>query len=390
MKHDKVVLEILVCEFRNHLKRIKFTDFIWVIVGGTVFLISGLIDLADTLNLLAGSWLQQPAHWWIALTISEAILGLLLESRVTKSAQTVAFSPYLSPLPLSFNARRRMVSVASSSIGILLAGISAASASVVAARLHFPSATATAFASFIIFLLGFSASLLFRLALMRVHASGLRSETRALGTFEVPVPMLKLLDRSTPRWLGTWALSMPAGKLKLTPRIFIWAFILSIAITLSVASSFATHQAAPASITAIGVGLAVFMLTLRCDPLASPVLRSSSQSLASSWLRLLRLPLVASVLAFAVPASAAIAAEPSAWIIPIGAIFPDLILCSMYGVFAAYFVKVPRLAMVIFVIVLAYTGYEYIEYRQPVLAAPVLLTWWLWRLTARRYRNGQF
>ncbi|MBZ9962148.1 MULTISPECIES: hypothetical protein [unclassified Mesorhizobium] len=68
-------------------------------------------------------------------------------------------------------------------------------------------------------------------------------------------------------------------------------------------------------------GLLIFMLSARFHPLGSPVLRTAPLGFTRAWLRLTRLPLQLSVAYFLLPAGAALAAEPSAWAMPLASGF---------------------------------------------------------------------
>ncbi|RUU84778.1 hypothetical protein EOD03_11240, partial [Mesorhizobium sp. M7A.T.Ca.TU.009.01.1.2] len=147
-------------------------------------------------------------------------------------------------------------------------------------------------------------------------------------------------------------------------------------------------SAVPAAMAALTGGLAVFMLSARFHPLGSPVLRTAPLGFARAWLRLVRLPLQLSVAFFLLPAGAAMAAEPSAWAMPLASGFWLLALNGAYAVFAAYFMTAPFVAALSFLSAIAYTSYESLEYGRTVLIGFAALVLFLWHRAQQRYRHG--
>ena len=154
------------------------------------------------------------------------------------------------------------------------------------------------------------------------------------------------------------------------------------------AASLAQHHAAPAALTAVSGGLLAFMLSLRCFPLASPVLRTAPLGFTHAWLRLLRLPAVLSVLFFALPSGAALAAEPGSWPAVAGGGFELLVLNTAYAIFAAYFATAPLSAAISFIVAVVYAAYEWLEYGQSILLAFAALIALLWHRARWRYYHG--
>jgi hypothetical protein len=130
------------------------------------------------------------------------------------------------------------------------------------------------------------------------------------------------------------------------------------------------------------------MLSARFHPLGSPVLRTAPIGFTRAWLRLLRLPLQLSVAFFVLSAGAALAAEPTAWAMPVASGLWLLILNGAYAVFAAYFVTAPFVAALSFLSAIAYTSYESLEYGRTMLFGFAALVLWLWHSGYRRYRHG--
>jgi hypothetical protein len=135
-------------------------------------------------------------------------------------------------------------------------------------------------------------------------------------------------------------------------------------------------------------GVGVFMLSLRCHPLGAPVLRAAPLSFTRAWARLLRLPMVLSVMFFILPASAALAAQPTVWAMPVGSGLGLLILNGIYAVFAAYFMTAPIVAAASFLAAIAYATYEYLEYGNTVLIGFAALVALLWHRARKRFYHG--
>jgi hypothetical protein len=172
------------------------------------------------------------------------------------------------------------------------------------------------------------------------------------------------------------------------PTVLAWVLLIGITASIAVATSFSRHAAAPAAIGGLAAALAAFMLSLRCRPLASPALRSLPLGFARAWLRLLRLPLLLSGLVFVLPAGAAVAAEPAAWMAPVHAGLGLLLLNAIYTVFAAYFLMAPLVAALGFFAALLYAEYQSVEFGRAVYLGLFLLVGWLWYRARRRYYRG--
>ncbi|RWL38664.1 MAG: hypothetical protein EOR61_32980, partial [Mesorhizobium sp.] len=66
---------------------------------------------------------------------------------------------------------------------------------------------------------------------------------------------------------------------------------LAVAAILGAWASLAGRTAGPAAVAGLAGGILVFMLSLRCQPLGSPVLRTAPIGFTRVWLRLVQLPL---------------------------------------------------------------------------------------------------
>jgi hypothetical protein len=200
--------------------------------------------------------------------------------------------------------------------------------------------------------------------------------------------MLRHVDRARPAWLGAWAWNLPAGQVIPSWRVTTATMALGLAAAVSITTTLVQHQVALGAITGLVGGLLVFMLSLRCHPLDSPVLRTAPIGVAHAWLRLLRLPFILSTTFFLLPAGAALAAEPSSWTIPAASGLWLLVLNGIYAVFAAYFLNAPLVATISFLAAIAYTFYESLEYSHTVVIGLAALVLWLGYRTRQRYYYG--
>ncbi|MEK8121669.1 hypothetical protein WOB59_00690 [Methylocystis sp. IM4] len=196
------------------------------------------------------------------------------------------------------------------------------------------------------------------------------------------------MDKMNPAWAGSWAWNLTDGRLWFTVWNVGLAILLSLGALISMAASLAQHWALPAAVTGVLGGLLIFMASLRCQPLGSPVFRSAPIRFVRVWLSMLRLPAALSALFFVFPAGAAIAAEPSAWTLPVGGGVGLLMLNTAYAIFAGYFISAPAVAALTFVAALAYAEYETLEYGRTLLLSFIALLAWLWFRARRRFYHG--
>jgi len=387
MRHDTFVLSLIWREIRNSVKSANLSDLAWVVLGGTAFLAYGAGVAVVTLRRGSETLRARQEPWIIALLAAFA-LGLAGGVILSKLAWSRAYAPFLKALPLSIGERRRMAAVAALSIGapfVLLAGVVVSSACLLVDK---PYAAAWGFGVGVTFAAGFVAGLFPRLFVANSDAPNDLSTPFANAAKSIPVLWLDKFDCAAPRWLGVWACGLPAGKMRLTGRLLATSFLFVLAAALAIGASLARHQAAPAAAAATIGGLIAFMVSLRCHPLGSPVLRTTPLTFQSACLRLSRLPLVLSAVCFVAPASAAVIAEPSAWTTPVASGLGLLILNGLYAIFAGFFTNAPHLAALAFFIAVAYTGYESLEYGGAVIIGFAALIALLWHKSLRRYRHG--
>jgi hypothetical protein len=301
-------------------------------------------------------------------------------------ARAKANAPFLQPLPLSLAARRRAALLAASCLGISLAVIVAGLIWLAGVIVAIDAPAGEAVRTAAAFALAFAAVTFRMVAGMRRPAdiaTPAHASQRGLH-----LPPLDHLDRARPRWLNAWAWRLPAGRILIAAPWIVACLAVAIVMVLATGASIASRHATPAAAAATIGGIAVFMLGLRCHPLRSPVLRTAPIGFTKAWLRLMRLPLLLSIVFFSLPASAAVAVEPSAWPMSVGCMLMLLVLNGAYGVFAAYFATAPFTAALSFVLALAYAYYESLEYGRTVLLGLAGLIALLWHQTRRRYRNG--
>lgn len=387
-RHDPLVLTLLRLELRGALRSMRWSDAAWIVLGGGGLLAYGIADLL--LALLARAPLLREFHvlWTVGIPTMALTLGMvagLMSGRITASR---AAAPFLKALPLSISARRRMAIVAALPIGFALAIATGGLTSLACVLIAKPEPAAWALGASAVFASGFAAGMAFRVIVAfrgdPVQASHAQPANRKI----LPVPGLGALDRAGLAWVGAWAWGLPAGGVRPTLRLLAGAVFFGSAAVLSIGASLARHDAVPAALAGLGGGLALFMLSLRCRPLGSPVLRTAPLGFTRAWLRLLRLPFLLSAVFFALPASAAVAAEPSAWAMPLAGGLGLIVLNGTYAVFAAYFMTAPLAAALSFFAALAYANYESLEYGRTVYVAFAALVALLWSRARRRYYHG--
>ncbi len=387
MRHDTFVLSLIWRETRNSVKSANVSDLAWVVLGGSAFLAYGAGNAVVALRR-GSETLHVRQEPWIIVLLAAFALGIAGGVILSKVAWSRAFAPFLKALPLSISERRRMAAVAALSIGapfVALAGVVIGSACLLVDK---PYAAAWGFGAGMSCAAGAVSALFLQLFVANNDAPDDLSTPFANAAKSIPAPWLAMFDCAAPAWLGAWACGLPAGKMRLTARLFVTSFLFVLAAALAIGASLARHQAAPAAVAGMIGGLIAFMISLRCHPLGSPVLRTTPQGFMSVWLRLLRLPLVLSAVCFVAPASAAVIAEPSAWTTPAASGLCLLMLNGAYAVFAGFFLNAPLVAALSFFIALAYAGYEFLEYGDTVIIGFAALIALLWHKSLRRYRHG--
>lgn len=386
MRHDGLVLTLLWREVLGGMRAMRRRDLAWIALGGGALLAYAIADIVVGLHAAAATLRQAQALWMFGLPATVLCLGFLAGSAVAGLSLSRAFAPFLKALPLSLRARRRIAVVAIVSVGTPLAVTVAVAVGLGCAVIEKPLAPAWGLGAALLFSTGFGAAAGWRLRSgrdpIRFRAGASPEEAGFARSW------LRHFDRAKPAWLSSWAWSLPSGHLRLSWRLTGAAVLLGLAAGLAAATSLIHHNAAPAAFAGLTGGLLVFMLSARFHPLGSPVLRTAPIGFTRSWLRLLRLPLQLSGAFFVLPASAALAAEPSAWAMPVASGLWLLILNGAYAVFAAYFMSAPFVAALSFLSTIAYTGYESLEYGRTVLLGFAALVLWLWHSAYRRYRHG--
>jgi hypothetical protein len=386
MQSDRLVLYLLLRDLSAAVRGMRRGDLAWLVLGGGLLVAYGVADIVFALAGRAEMLRHARLIWTVEAPAAAAVLGLLLGLAASRMARAKAQTPFLRPLPLSLAARRRAVLLATSCFGISLAMVVAGLTGLAGLIVAVDDPVASGLRAAAAFALSFAAAAFRTLAGMRAPADSPGPARESQRGFHLSA--LRCLDHATPRWLNVWAWRFPAGRILIAAPWIIACLAVSIAMVLATGASFATRQAIPAATAATLGGIAVFMLALRCHPLRSPVLRTAPIGFTRAWLRLMRLPLLLSVVFFSLPASAAVAIQPSAWPMSVGCVLMLLVLNAAYGVFAAYFAMAPFTAALSFVMAIAYAYYESIEYGRTVLLGLVGLIALLWHQARRRYRNG--
>ena len=386
MRHDRLVLTLLRRELLAGLRSMRRRDLAWIALGGSALLAYAIADIVVALQAAAAALRRAQALWLLGLPTALVGLGGLSGSALAGLCLSRAFAPFLKALPLSSGELRRMAAVAAFALGVPLAVTVAAAVGLGCAVIAKPLAPVWTLGAAILFAAGFGTAAGWRLwrdpGRIRVGTAAL-AVARGAGR-----PLLSAFDRSTPAWLGSWAWGLPAGHVRPSWRLIAAAVLLGLAAGLAAATSLIHRSAGPAAMAGLTGGLIVFMLSARFHPLGSPVLRTAPLGFTRAWLRLARLPFQLSVAFFLLSAGAAVAAEPSAWAMPLASGFWLLVLNGAYAVFAAYFMTAPFVAALSFLSAIAYTSYESLEYGRTVLIGFAALVLWLWHRAQQRYRHG--
>lgn len=386
MRHDRLVLTLLWRELLAALRSMRGRDLAWIVAGGGALLAYAIADITVALQASAATLRQAQALWTVGLLGALLGLGGFAGSAIARLCLSRAFAPFLKALPLSLVERRRMAAVAACALSVPIAVIVAATVGLGCFAIAKPLAPAWALGAAMLFGAGFCLAAMLRLRGARDLVRADNADT-ALDYGERR-PWLGAFDRSTPAWLSSWAWGLPAGRVTLTWRLVGAAILFGFAAAVAASISFVRHDAVPAALAGLAGGLLVFMLSARFHPLGSPVLRTAPLGFVRAWLRLARLPLQLSLAFFLMPAGAALAAEPSAWAMPLASGFWLLMLNGAYAVFAAYFMTAPFVAALSFLSAIAYASYESLEYGRTVLIGFAALVLFLWHRAQRRYRHG--
>lgn len=386
MRHDRLVLTLIWREFSAGLRSMRRRALAWIGLGGGALLTYAIADIVLALQSASATLRQEQALWLLGLPGALLILGAFTGSALARLCLSRAFAPFLKALPLSLRERRRMAAVATFAMGVPLVEAVTAAVGLGCAVIAKPLAPVWGLGAAILFGAGFCAAAVLRLQcardLVRINNSDLARDPSGRR------PWLGAFDRSAPAWLSSWAWGLPAGHVPFSWRLVGAATFFGVVAALSAAISLVHHDAVPAAMAGLAGGLLVFMLSARFHPLGSPVLRTAPIGFVKAWLRLARLPLQLSLCFFLMPAGAALAAEPSAWAMPLASGFWLLALNGAYAVFAAYFMTAPFVAALSFLSAIAYTSYESLEYGRTVLIGFAALVLFLWHRAQRRYRHG--
>jgi len=383
---DSLVLKLLLAELTDSIRRLSWSDRAWIVGGGGGLCAYAVADLVQAVASHADALREFAQAQAAVVAAATFVLGSIGGVAISRMALRRAFAPFLSAQPLSLRDRRRTVAAATCLIGLMIAA-SVAFVVGVSCRLDGASnATVWSVLTAALFGAGFTVGV----ALGMRHSEKVVWEIHDKGMSQADLgfPGLRAADRAGVAWLGSWAWNLTGCRVKLNLLLLLSTPLISGAGLLSVGASLAQGRAWPGALAGLGGGLAIFMLTLRCGPLASSVLRTSPLGFTHAWLRLLRLPCMVSIVFFALPAGAALAAEPTAWTVPLASGLGLAALCGTYGVFAAYFASSPLAAALSFVTALAYVQYESLEYGRPIYLALVGLILLLWQSARKRYRHG--
>ncbi|MGV8839165.1 MAG: hypothetical protein ACWA6X_02555 [Bauldia sp.] len=382
----RFVLTILLAEMRASIRDARLATRVWIVAGGGLLaayafgiLVVGAIFRADEFRAVAWVWFGAVPG---AMLVSGAAFGWFLG----RLAIDRAHAPFLKAQPIGVGARRDAARLAAHVLGAPLTAIDGGLVLLFALLVGQPNALlwwvgATA-------LSGIASAIAVHLRIRRPplpaaddahdHPAGDARPSRAVA----------FLDRRRPAWLGAWAWRLSAGRIRVTMARLVAGAALALLGVGAVVTSFVRQTASAGVMVGLLGGLGLFMLSVRFQPLRSPVLRASALRFSRAWLALMRLPLALSAAFFALTAIPAYAAEPAAWQAPVAGALGLLLLNGVYAVFAAFFAAAPKLAAFAFSAALALAAYESLEYGRTVLLGLAALVVFLWFRTRRSYRLG--
>jgi hypothetical protein len=385
MSLDWLLVRLVCMRVRNSTLALRRGDVLVLLFGGGALLAGGvghaLLELRAHASILA-AW---HGLWRVAAPLVLAGLGCVAGAILAGRLRALASAPFLIVLPLADGARRRAVALASLAFGFVMACCAGLLLGFVAGWLGLPDWLALGCLGWASWIAGAAIGLVGAMAAplpeRRVTAAGSRR-------LAIRIPWIGRLDGGRPAWLGSWACGLTAGRLPASGLPVIGGLTCGMIIIMASGASLGRHDAVPAVIGGVMAGLAVFMMSLRCRPLDSPVLRTAPLRFVAAWWGVLRLPLALSFMFFALPAGVALAAVPADWAMPVGGGASLLALDGSYAVFAAYFSASPLLAAISFAAILSYAVYKWPLYHDVVLACLAALLIWLWRRAAGRFSDG--
>jgi len=382
MPHDALVLRLLGADIRLFVRSLRRRDLAWIVLGGGGLLAYGWLSLTAHAAALAP---HLRAHLPVAVTATVLLL-LLLGAGAGAFLQRVAIArgraAWLTILPLSDSALSRSIRLGALALAAVAATATGAAVGALALTLGLGWVAAPT---------GITATAVFLLDAALVISAPHQPEPSRLQAATargLRIPGLAAIDRIGLPWFAAWSWGTQPGRIRVTARRILSLLALTLLAYFMLAAGLMRHDATPGLLAGLAGGVLIFVLSLRCAPLASPVLRTAPIGFLRAWLRLLRLPLLLSLAFFAVPAGTAFAASPHAW-----AIVPEsglglLALNAIYAVFAAYFLRSTFLAAVAFLAALTYFVWGAAEYGQTVYLGLAALVGWLWYRARRRYRHG--
>lgn len=385
-KHGAVVLLLLWAEAAAALRSLRYRDMAWLGLGGGGLLVYAVAAVVGRLHAAAPVLRHDPLQAAATTAFIAVFVGLLAGLAIARLALSRALRAFLLVQPVRFEALVGSAVLATATLGAMLTFTGSLIVALAAGAAGAAPALLLTASWVLAFLGSFAAGATLRI--FRARAETDPQFARNNPPISLRLGALARLDAAGPRWLGSWAWRLAPGRVRLSA---VQALLLAIIITggaFAAAAGIAQHQALPASFAAVVGGLLIFMLSLSCRPLGSPVLRTAPVGFLTAWLRLLLLPLLLSLTFFVLPAGAAVAAEPGGWALPVEAGLGLLLLNGLYAVFAACFLRSPLIASLSFLGALGYFSWQSVDLGRTVYFGLAVLIGWLWYRARRRYRYG--
>jgi hypothetical protein len=338
--------------------RTRLSELVMVVIGFMLIIAYAMASaykaLVDGAAIIQNYWPILRIGCFGIILVDGMIAGYIAGSR----AMTAATANWLAALPWSIAARRRAARYAGLANGLALSVVVCLVAWFYgqALPLHYPGVSSIGVA--IVFGVAFCGGTLLCTARWNNRIAGLASARK--NSAPKSNWMLDRIDRPRPVHAGLWALS---DRLRVISRV--WVVTLLVCGGIGVATSIAQGTAVPALVIAVLGGNALFILSLRCQPMVSPVFRATQLGYARAMAAMIRIPVALSFAWFTPLALAALAVDLSAWqMLPIMTM-ALVVMDALYMAANAARPSAPGQARMLYAIAIYAVLYEALAYGVP-------------------------
>jgi hypothetical protein len=312
------------------------------------------------------------------------VLGLACGYGAASWAARRAQAPWLAALPWPDGARRRAIRVAAFALGGGLMPVPAMCGWGVSHAVHAAHQDLAGLTLAVCFAGSFAAGAWpGERRSMRVRA--MRAGPSAAARVAHLWRLTEKLDRSAPRWAGSWAQADGGTRLSV-----VWLAAMAVIGGSAAAMTFAQNTVWPSVIAGAAGGNLVYAVGLRAQVLTSPVLRASPVTFFAAWWAVARRPWALSLLWFAAAALPALMLDKAAWrqmaggaaiLLALNVLFSSTVAASPGSKQRAVVLYCTGLGMIL------YQGAEYgVAYGTLACLAASCLCGVLWCQARRRFR----